>query len=38
MELKNGGFFEFVKVFSGEKLAILLESQDITNGAMSSCM
>ena len=31
MELKNDGFFEFVKHFSGEKVAILLEFQDISN-------
>ncbi|CAF2961111.1 unnamed protein product [Rotaria sp. Silwood2] len=31
MELENDHFFKFVQIFSGEKLATLLEFQDITN-------
>ena len=31
MELEDNGFFEFMKLFSGEKLATLLKFQDISN-------
>ena len=31
MELEDDGFFEFMKLFSGEKLATLLKFQDISN-------